>query len=211
MPIRSSLASLVAATAVGATVFFAATAIAAATGEAVSSAPAQGEFPVDWYFTKKNEDGSLARRGPVHLEGKPAPKLSVKDWIGEQQDLSKLAAEDRIVVVDFWATWCRPCVAAIPKNVEMATKFKDDVVIIGVHDANSGADKMPAMAKDKAINYPLCVDLGDSAKDWGVSFWPTYLVIDHEGVVRAAGLKPDAVSKVVEKLLDEKKKATAAG
>lgn len=168
-----------------------------------------GEFPTEWYFTRAGE-----RMGPVHLEGKPAPKLEVRDWLGDEQDLSKLAAENKIVVVDYWATWCGPCVAAIPKNIEMTRKYEDDVVIIGVHDARRGSERMAQMAAAKEINYPLCIDVldaeskrGASTTAWGIKFWPTYFVLDHEGIVRAAGLKPGSVSKVVDLLVAEKKAA----
>lgn len=166
--------------------------------------PAAGEFPDDYYFYAEKRPEKLRS-----LEGKAPPALTLKDWIGDAQKLDDL--KGKVIVVDFWATWCPPCRAAIPHNVEMFTKHKDDgLMIIGVHDAKRGVDKMAAMAKDKGINYPLAVDDGGaSTKAWGISFWPTYFVIDRKGIVRAAGLTPDNVDKVVEKLLKEKVEETA--
>ena len=162
-------------------------------------APVAGEFPDEYFFYAEKRPQALR-----DLEGKAPPALTLKDWIGEEQSLEKL--KGKVIVVDFWGTWCPPCRAAIPHNIELFSKHKDDgLMIIGVHDARRGADKMAAMAKDKSINYPLSVDVdGESTKAWKVTFWPTYFVIDRKGVIRAAGLTPDNVDKVVEKLLTEK-------
>ncbi len=161
--------------------------------------PATGEFPDDYYFYAEKRPQPLR-----DLEGKAPPALTLKDWIGDAQKIDDL--KGKVVVVDFWATWCGPCMKAIPHNVEMYKKHKDEgLVIIGVHDAKRGTEKMAAVAKDQKINYPLAIDDGGaSAKAWGISFWPTYFVIDRKGVIRAAGLTPANVDNVVEKLLKEK-------
>ncbi len=77
-------------------------------------------------------------------------------------------------------------------------------MFIGVHDSNSGWNAAPGVVKDKKINYPVAKDNGGaSVKDYALQFWPTYVVIDRSGVVRAAGLTPDRVEDVVKVLLAE--------
>ena len=97
--------------------------------------------------------------------------------------------------------------SAIEKNKnrqKLVKKYKDqDVVLIGIHDARRGWDKIDQVVKQYKINYPLARDDGSTTQRWKVSFWPTYAVVDREGIVRAIGLDPSAIERVVKRLLDE--------
>jgi len=64
---------------------------------------------------------------------------------------------------------------------------------------------MEQVAKEKGIEYPTAKDPSlNSEKAWHVHYYPTYAVVDRKGIVRAVGLQPQYVEKVVEKLLEEK-------
>lgn len=161
-----------------------------------------GEFPDSWYLTTGRQNPHRPAQLKV-LEGKPAPKLSVKDWHGEPFDFETM--KGKVVVIDFWGTWCPPLCRALPKNVALAKKYRDDgLMIIGIHDSRRGWNKVPAMAKRLGLNYPLGKDdRRKSEKAWHVPFWPTYGVIDRKGILRAAGLAPEYIEQVVIKLLAE--------
>lgn len=105
----------------------------------------------------------------------------------------------RVVVVDFWATWCGPCVASIPHLIELHHKYADQgLVIIGHTDGSS--TNLDAFIKTKNIPYIISVgaDIGDA---YGVSGIPHVFVIDPDGKVawhgHPAGLQESTITALL--------------
>ncbi len=172
--------------------------------ESAIAATDEAIFPNDWYV--RDGEGLEDLR---NLEGKPAKEISIAEWKGEATSLAQL--KGKIVVLDFWATWCGPCMAAIPKNVEFVEKYKDKgVVLLGVHDAKAGWDTVDQVISDKGINYTVGLDAsqGETTKSYALKFWPTYVVIDRDGIVRAAGIKPNKIEEAVIMLMAGKSNDT---
>ena len=129
--------------------------------------------------------------------------LSVSGWIGGTVNADDM--KGKVVVIDFYATWCGPCMNAIPHNNNLVEKYKDKgLVLFGDCTDKSGQEKMAEVVKTHDMKYPTAADPElISEKNWNVHYYPTYAVIDRKGVVRVVGLTPDHLEAVVQKLLAE--------
>jgi thiol-disulfide isomerase/thioredoxin len=134
--------------------------------------------------------------------GKSAPSLELAGWLNGQ--VKPEAMKGKIVVVDFWATWCGPCRASVPHNNDLVKKYAEKgVLLFGACGSGRGEDKMEDVAKATGLAYPTARVAKSSTTAWNVQWWPTYAVIDRKGTLRAIGLQPEYVEKVIEALLVE--------
>jgi len=158
-----------------------------------------GEFPDDWTW----DDKPANREDHATLEGQPMPGLELTNWINGA--VSPADMKGKVVIVDFYATWCGPCMASIPHNNELLKKYKDQgLVIVGVCTSKKGQEKMEETVKARGIEYPTAQDAElHSQATWHVHYYPTYAIVDRKGIVRIIGLQPPHVEEVVKKLLDE--------
>lgn len=103
-------------------------------------------------------------------------------------DEQKLALDDlkgKVVLLDFWATWCPPCVRATPGLTRLYKKYQDrPFVIVGI-SLDEDLSPLRKYVKDHTMEWPQYLDRkGAIAKLFGVRPIPTYVLIDHEGIVR---------------------------
>ena len=159
--------------------------------------------PAGWGDDFKREPAG--REAKDKLEGKAPPGLVVASWVNAPDKEGKLEdLKGKVVLLDFWGTWCGPCVAAMPHLKELHKKYKDQgLVIIGVHTTNGG-EKMAEFVKKESIPWAVALDVDDkTVKAFAVDSYPDYYLIDRSGKLRVADLANDEVDRVVEVLLKE--------
>ncbi len=134
----------------------------------------------------------------------PAPDFKVKDLDGN--DLSLEASKGKVVLLNFWATWCGPCRAEIPSLVQLQNRYKDRLQIIGMDVDDDDEDTVREVVKREGINYPVALTaLQVRLAYGGIGALPTVFVIDPEGrvVQKHVGLfNPALYETEVRALLD---------
>ena len=116
-------------------------------------------------------------------DAKPAPDFTMKDMNGG--DVKLASFKGKIVLVNFWATWCGPCKAEIPHFVELQKQYADDVQFLGVSVDDKVEDLKPYVAEYK-MNYPVLLGLGrtDVEEAYGPLVGiPQTFVISREGMI----------------------------
>ncbi len=112
----------------------------------------------------------------------------------------------KVVVLDFWATWCGPCRSEIPGYVALQRKYgADGLAIVGVSVDQGGPGVVRKFVTDEGINYPVVLaDDRAIAAFGGVDAIPTTFIIDRDGVIRfrkVGAMPPAEFEAVVKRIL----------
>ena len=155
---------------------------------------------------------------PVVMEDtpEPAPKLKLGSvaldldtttW-QNSKPLKMAELRGKIVVLDFWGIWCKPCVAALSGVEKLAKRFGGKVVVIGIHDSTGVPSKMAALAKAKGLTYALTIDQktpnqtpGVTAMKYHVGGFPFLIIIDKKGKIVATPPNPERATTMIAHLL----------
>ncbi len=134
------------------------------------------------------------------IRGKPAPKFEIENYMTDEPDRA-----GKVVLIDFWATWCGPCRKAIPELNELQARFKDDLVVIGISDESPAT--VQTFMKTTEMKYASAIDMQATMKKAvHVRGIPHVLIISTDGIVRWQGfplddndpLKAETVKQIID-------------
>jgi thiol-disulfide isomerase/thioredoxin len=135
------------------------------------------------------------------------PRLQIKLSSPTGDSLSLVSLKGKVVLLDFWASWCMPCRASNKKLVKLYKKYSEqgfEIFAVSLDEENE--DWLKAIKTDK-LTWPQVIDprgqYAQSAIDWNVFALPTSYLINKQGDVVAISLEGKELEKTLEKLLKE--------
>ncbi|MBP9112699.1 MAG: TlpA family protein disulfide reductase [Polyangiaceae bacterium] len=131
------------------------------------------------------EPAKTAEGGGHKLTGAAAPDFALETVNGKPK-VSLASLKGKVVIVDFWATWCKPCKASFPKLQELYTKYNaSGFEIIGINQDDDKSGEIKSFGDSTGAKFPLGWDEGKKiSKSWDLPTMPATYIIDKKGVVR---------------------------
>jgi len=159
----------------------------------VTGTPSQKRAATSGYLQVRD------RATQISLLGSPAPDLTVKDWIsGSGVDLKSLRG--RVVLLEFWATWCKPCQEMFPKLVKLYKEESPngfEIIALTRHylayrataeAMHEELQLMRRMIEEHGVTFPVGVAEDEKLQaTYGANGLPTVFLIDRKGIIRYAG------------------------
>jgi peroxiredoxin len=156
-------------------------------------------------YPKSNGAGrAKATLQKLDIVGKPL-ELSFTAIDGKKVDIADY--KGKVVLVDFWATWCGPCIAELPNVMKTYEKFHDKgFEIIGI-SLDQRKERLEAFIAEKKMTWPQQFDgkgwENEVSRKFGIDSIPATFLVDKEGKVARLDLRGDALEKAVEELLNK--------
>ena len=122
-----------------------------------------------------------------------APPLQAQDLLGKPVNKDNWAG--KVVLVNFWATWCPPCREEIPELLELKNEYKDRLEIVGISEDDDPPESVLKFAREKGMTYPIVMATPKLIESYGgVAALPTSFLIDTQGrvVQKHSGVYPIA-------------------
>lgn len=120
---------------------------------------------------------------------KPAPALKLQDLEGKSHDLAKLRG--KVVLINFWATWCPPCRREMPSMERLAQRFRGQPFVVLAVDVGEDPDTIEAFTSqlDTAPTFPILLDTRSHVmRAWKVAGLPTTFLVDKQGRIVASAI-----------------------
>ena len=177
-----------------------AAALLAGCGQSQQSTYPEGEKTVEVATAQPEPDIERKKLWAKSYLNQKAPELIVEKWLSEKPEWN-----GKFLLVDFWATWCGPCLKAIPELNRFHEQFGDRMVVVGLSDEQ--ASKVASM-KQPHIEYYSAIDIQKRMKkEVEVKGIPHVMIIDTQGIVRWEGFPflsgHELTEEVIKNLLSE--------
>lgn len=144
-------------------------------------------------------------------ERKPAPNFSLTDAKDAKISLSDF--KGKVVLVNFWATWCHGCKQGIPWYMEFAGKYKDSgLAVIGISMDDDGWKAVKPYMEEKKLNYTIVIGNNSLADQYGLDSMPLSVLIDRDGRIadsHSGVVDKDSWEQEIQKLLQEHPKSAS--
>jgi thiol-disulfide isomerase/thioredoxin len=125
----------------------------------------------------------LPHCAPKEKETALAPNFTLKTLDGQEITLSQL--KGKVVLLDFWATWCAPCRESIPHLVQLYKTYRQSgLEVVGMNVDRGDVDTVRRFVKSMDIPYPIILASDELERNYGITGLPTTILIDKEGNIR---------------------------
>ncbi|MCC6678725.1 MAG: TlpA family protein disulfide reductase [Phycisphaerales bacterium] len=139
--------------------------------------------------------------------GSEAPAFTLQDASGRTHTLADY--KGKVVVLDFWGSWCPPCRAAMPGIQKLHEKYKDKpVAVLGLNFEQSAKADPAKFMQEKGFTYGLLLKAETIARDYKIAGWPTFYILDPQGRIAWSAIGHDPsheaqMAKVIDDLLSK--------
>jgi len=114
----------------------------------------------------------------------PKPAAAFQLHTIDDREISLAELRGKVVIVNFWATWCPPCRAEIPALIALQQKYRHELAIVGISEDEGGVDVVRKYVAEHRINYPIAMTSPEFEKLFpGVAALPTSFFIDRDGSI----------------------------
>lgn len=151
-------------------------------------------------FVNRSNDGQAKEQASGVMVGDKIPEFALFGLDGEKVTIGK---ENKVVVLNFWATWCPPCRAEFPELVGFSQKNNTKVQFYSIN-LQENKEKVLSFFKQENYSLPVLLDEdGKVAKMFRVTAIPTTLIIDAQGIIRyrkSGGVTSEELENIIKKL-----------
>lgn len=132
-----------------------------------------------------------------------APKITVSTWLTKQN--KPIVLKNKFIVLEFWATWCAPCLGALPHLNELQTRFKSqkDLIFLSITDEN--VEKIKRILPNFQFKSTIITDISEAThRAYKVEALPSTFLIDNKGVIKWIGDPNNLTADVIDAFINHK-------